>query len=391
MRKQKSKQTKQGLAGGTDNADWTRRKFIARVGGAFLSAGALGTGLLLPDAIMASVATGREVTIGTFGPSHCSATFVYARLKGLFQGGLTVNLVNYPDMGAIAKDLMSGKLDFGQLVVPLAFAMHTGSKPFTTKTPVVIPQIAGTNGSALVIRSGAPIAKPADFKGKTVASHNALSVNHLINVMFFESNGLVLDKDVKYKQVDLERVGPALKAGEIDAFVMPEPANALAEHSGSGKIYLLSKYIWPNHPCCALVCRKDFYDKNASLVADVTRSMTRAGLAINEAEDRESTIALLQSSDVYKFDKIPAPVLMSAFTPGRADFYPFPYQSSALIIIDIMKRLGLLAKDVNDKKLAGEVFLSGLSRKLMKEVGAEAPVKDHRMEKILGKIKTFGA
>ncbi len=391
MGKKSKNQAMPESAGSSDSSAWTRRKFIARVGGAVLSAGALGTGLLRPDAIMASVATGREVTIGTFGPSHCSATFVYARMKGLFQDRLTVHLVNYPDMGSIARDLASGKLDFGQLVVPLAFAMHTGSKPFAAKTPVVIPQIAGTNGSALVIRSGAPIAKPADFKGKTVASHNALSVNHLINVMFFEANGLVLDKDVKYKQVDLEQVGPALKAGEIDAFVMPEPADALAEHTGAGKVYLLSKYIWPNHPCCALVCRKDFYDKNATLVADVTRSMTRAGLTINEAENRESTIELLRSSDAFKFDKVPAPVLKNAFTPGRADFYPFPYQSSALIIIDIMKRLGLLAKDVNDKRLAEEVFLSGLSRKLMKEVGAEAPAKDHRMEKILGKLKTFGS
>lgn len=385
-KKQGNKEKKRNAVDST----WTRRKFMRCVGGLILSSSAVGMGLLRPDSIMASVATGREVTIGTFGPSHCSATFVYTKLKGLFQQDrLTVNLINYPDMAQIAKDLESGKLDFGQLVVPLAFALHTGAKPFTAKTPVVVPQIAGTNGSALVIRKGVPIAGPADFKGKTVASHNALSVNHLINRMFFEANDLALKKDVKFKQVDLEKAAQALKSGEIDAFVMPEPTDALVEQSGIGKVYLLSKQIWTNHPCCALVCRKDFFDRNVSLVEAVTRHMTKGGLTINETENRVSMIELLQSTSDYKFDKIPVDVLKHAFVPGRADFYPFPYQSSALIAIDIMKRLGLLASDVDDKKLAGEVFLSDFSRKIMKDLGAKAPESNYRMEKILGKLKAF--
>lgn len=366
----------------------TRRKFLQRMGGLVIASSAAGMGLFKAEPLFASV--GREVTIGTFGPSHCAATFVYTKLKGMFrQERLRVNLVNYSNMAEIAADLASGKLDFGQLVVPLAFAMHTGSKPFGAKVPVVIPQIAGTNGSALVIRSGSPIMKPADFKGKTVASHNMLSVNHLINVMFLDANDLALNKDVKFRQVDLDKVAQTMKAGEIDAFVMPEPADAMVEHQGIGKVYLLSKMIWPNHPCCALVCRRDFFDKNMSLVEDVTRFMTMGGLTINEPANRDAVVRLLQSTPAFRYDKIPADVLKKAFTPGRADFYPFPYQSSARIIIEIMKGQNLLASSVNDRALAQEVFLSDFSRKIMKELKSEPPDSDYRMEKILGKIKSF--
>jgi nitrate/nitrite transport system substrate-binding protein len=368
----------------------TRRKFIKKAGTFLLSTAAVGIGLARPESLLATVTVPREITIGTFGPSHCAATFVATKLNGFFrEEKLNVNLVNYPDMPMIAKDLASGKLDFGQLIVPLAFAMHTGSKPFATTIPVVIPQIAGTNGAALMVRKGSNILKPSDFKGRTVASHNRLSVNYLINMMFLDANGLDYQTDVNFKMIELDKVMEAMRTGQVDAFVMPEPMDAMVEQNGVGKVHLLSKYLWPNHPCCALVCKKDFFDKNTELVASVTRMMTKGGLSINEPDARGTTINLLRSTPSYRYDTVPKEVLEKAFTPGRSDFYPFPYQSSALVIIEIMKRYGLLPETVENSKLAREVFLSDFSRKRMHEIGAKPPENDFRVEKILGKIKTF--
>jgi len=367
----------------------TRRSFIQTVGGLLISSSALGTGLLQPESIFAAPRR-REINIGTFGPSHCAAPFVYTQLKDFFKSEkLKVNLVNYPTMPGIAKDLARGKLDFGQLVAPLALAMHTGAKPFNSPTPVVITQIAGTNGSALMVRNGSGIDGPKDFKGMTVASHSKMGVNYLINMMFLEKNKLDYKKDVKFKLVGLKDMIKAMKDGEVDAFVMPEPVNAMTEDKGIGRVKLLSKYLWWNHPCCSLVTRKEMFDKDRALVASVTRMMTKGGLLINEKETRGETVDFLRSTQKYRYNTIPRNVLMRAFVPGRADFYPFPYQSSALVIIEIMKRYGLLPRAVNDKKLAKEVFLSDFSRMIMKDVGAKPPKSNYRAEKILGKVKTF--
>ena len=366
----------------------TRREFLKKIGKLGIFSSAVGMGLIKPFQIMAAVS--REINIGTFGPSHCAVPFVYTKLRGFFEEEkLNVNLINYAAMPLIAQDIINGKLDFGQLIVPLVFAMHTGVKPFTTKTPVVVTQITGTNGAALMIRKGSGITKPLDFKGKTMSNHSKLSVHYLINMMFLEAHGLDYLKDVNFKIIELGKIVKAMKDGEVDTFVMPEPKNAMVEYKGIGDVYMLSKYIWPSHPCCALVTRREFFEQDRELVTAVTRAMTKGGLSANKAATREETINILQGSPEYRYDKVPKVVLMNAFIPGRSDFYPFPYQSTARVIIEDMKKYGLLPKEVDDRQLSGEVFLSDLSRQVIRELGAKPPESDYREEKILGRIRVF--
>lgn len=208
-------------------------------------------------------------------------------------------------------------------------------------------------------------------------------------MMFLESHGLNYKTDVKFKIIELDDIVDAMAKGEVDSFVMPEPKDAIVELNNIGDVYMLSKYIWPNHPCCALVTKKEFFEGNKELSASVTRALTRGGLAANEPNNREELIDALRSTSEYKYDKIAKPVLMTAFIPGRSDFYPFPFQSSARLIIEIMKKYSLLPDNVNDKKLAHEVFLSDFSRKIMKDLGANPPATNYRPEKILGKVKEY--
>ncbi len=331
-----------------------------------------------------------EIKIGTFGPSHCSVPFVYAKLDGFFkQEKLNIVLINYPNMPLIAKDLINGKLDFGQLIVPLAFAMHAGAKPFSSATPIVIPQITGIDGAALMIRKNAGIQKPQDFKQKIVSNHSKLAVHFLINMMFLEKYSLNYRKDLNVKIVELGEIVNAVKDGQVDAFIMPEPKNAMMEKMGIAKVYMLSRYLWTDHPCCCLVTKREMFKKNKELVASVTRAMTKAGLSANNPDNREETIDVLRSSEKYKFDKVAKDVLIKAFTPGRADFYPFPYQSSAMLIIEEMKKYDLLNRNIDARKMAEEVFLSDFSRSIIKEAGFEPPLSNYRTEKILGQLRNY--
>ena len=133
----------------------------------------------------------------------------------------------------------------------------------------------------------------------------------------------------------------------------------------------------------------EFFEKNRSLVTDVTRTITQSGLLVNQPDTREQTIDVLQSTSEYNYDKVPKKVLMKAFTPGRSDFYPFPYQSTALLIVEIMKKYNLLSPELKDKKIARDVFQSDLSRQIMTDLGSTPPETNFRTEKILGKLKDY--
>jgi nitrate/nitrite transport system substrate-binding protein len=108
-------------------------------------------------------------------------------------------------------------------VVPLAFAIHAGAKPFSKPIPLVITQIAGTDGAALMIRKKAGILAPADFKNKNISYRNKLSVHFLLSMMFLEKYGLGAQKDLNIKIIELGDMIQSVTAGQTDAFVMPEP------------------------------------------------------------------------------------------------------------------------------------------------------------------------
>lgn len=362
----------------------TRRQFLKSAGG--ISASILLAGdLCIGRHASAAVRAAREIRIGTFGPSHCAVPFVYAKLSRFFEEeGLNVDLINYPTMPLIAKDLIDGEIDFGQIIVPLALAIHTGAKPFKAPVPLAIPQITGTNGAAMMIRQGVNIKGPLDLKGKILANHSKLSVHFLINMMLLEGHGLVPDKDLNVKIVELGNVIDEVRNGAVDAVVMPEPKNAVMEAMGIASTFMMSRYIWPNHPCCALVTRQEVFKTDRGLVAAVTRAITRAGLMANNPDTREETVDMLRTSDKYNYNAIAREVLLRAFIPGRADFYPFPYQSSAMLIVDHMKKHGLLDHQSDSRALAESLFLSDFSRSIIEGLGEQAPHDNYRTEKILG-------
>lgn len=370
----------------------TRRELLRRTGKIILACSLPALPGFRPGGVRAEPGSRRPITVGIFTPSHCGAPYLLARAKGYFKAeGLQVELRRYQSTAQIAADLSGGRLDFGQLVTPLVFAMHTGAKPFKSPTPMVVVQITGTNGGALMIGNHSGISGPADFVGKSVAIHSKLMVHYLLFVMFLESYGLDYRKDINFKQVELDKLVGTLRDGKADAIIMPEPSDAIIEEQDYGKVYLLTKNIWPNHPCCSLASTLRYLVANREQVKAFSRALTLGALTANEPDRREELVDLLRNQPGFGYDNLPRPVLQRAFTPGRTDFQPFPYQSSARLIIEIMKKHELLDARVDGRELAGEVFLSGLSREVMRELGATPPDHDYRVEKILGRLKDYGA
>ncbi len=369
----------------------TRRELLKQTGKIILACALPTLPGFRPGLARAELGRRRPVTVGIFTPSHCAAPYLLAQTKGFFKDeGLVVELRRYSSNAQMAEELSGGRLDFAQLVTPMVFAMHTGAKPFKAATPMVVVQITGTNGGALMIGNHSNISGPADFAGKSVAIHSKLMVHYLLFMLFLESYGLDPRKDINFQSLELDKLVGALRDGKADAIIMPEPSNAIIEEHDYGKVYLLTKNIWPNHPCCSLVATKRNFVGNREQVKAFSRALTLGALAANEPDRRDELVDVLRRQTAFGYDGLSRPLLQRAFTPGRSDFQPFPYQSSARLIIEIMKRHELLDARVDAKALASEVFLSGLSREVMRELGAAPPDSDHRVEKILGRMKDYG-
>lgn len=323
--------------------------------------------------------------IGIFAPSHCAAPLIFAEHKGYFSdSGVKVELLNYPTMSALAKDLAAGRIDFGQLTAPLAFAINAGKNPLGLHHPLVLPMILGVHGSNLMIRKNSGISQPVDFKKKIIATHTKLTVHYLLVRLYLQRNGIDTEKDVTMSIVNLNDLTEQLNQGKIDAFMMPEPINALAEETGQAHTYILNQFIWRYHPCCGLASRKDFFinqDRNKMIA--LVSAITRASLRINKERNREELVSTLKRT-TYGFEAMPRKVIEMAFAFSRSSFYPFPYQSTAVLLLSMMKDYDLLPS-IDAKSTAREVFLSDFMRECLAGIGKKAPRNNFRPEIVLGR------
>ena len=163
------------------------------------------------------------------------------QVAGIFKAGPE-------EMSAFA----AGALDMG----------YVGEAPATTAVAnrvakaTVLAQV-NTEGSAIMVKKGSPIQKPADLVGKTIAIPGHSTVQDFL-----------LQKALRKFKVDPKKVSiiilkppemiGALKTGQIDGFIAWEPYPAKAKTMGVGQVLLTSNEIWKDHPCCVLIADDGF-------------------------------------------------------------------------------------------------------------------------------------
>ena len=338
----------------------------------------------IPKQVSAATARKQTVTIGIFSPSHCAAPIIFAEQKGYFKEfGLDVRLINFQTMSALAKNLLSGEIDFGQLTIPLIFSVHTGANQSRVKEKLVMPMVLGVHGSNLMISRDSGIIRPTDFRGKNIATHTKLTVHYLLVRLYLERSGVDAQTEVNMSIVKLKDLTKVLQEGKIDAFMMPEPLNALAEETNKASTYLLNQFIWRYHPCCGLAAKKMNFDTDNNKTQALIAAISKASLFINKESNRQELVALLTRTS-YGFELLPRKVIDLAFAFSRSSFYPFPYQSTAILLLRLMQNYNLLPS-TNIKDAASEVFLSDYMRGCLSKIGKRAPRTNYRPEIVLGR------
>ena len=380
-----------------------RRDFLRLVGAATAAAALaevfpMGTAKALAQAKLGPPEK-KDLKIG-FIPITCAAPIIMAEPMGFYKKyGLNAQVVKASSWAMIRDLSINKESDATHMLspMPLSISMGIGSQ----EVPYVMPAVENINGQAITLANKHKAVKnAAEFKGFKFGVPFDYSMHNFLLRYVLAEGGLDPDRDVQIRAVPPPEMVANLRAGNLDGYLGPDPFNQRAVFEDVGFIWMLSKDIWPGHPCCAFAAKREFAEKapntfKALLVAIVD--------ATQHAHDKANRKAIAAAIAPKNYLNQPVEVLEQVLTgvypdglgntktvPDRIDFDPFPYHSMAVWILTQMKRWGYLKSDVTYKQVAEEVFLAAACRDAMRSVGAKPPeTASIKHSFAIGKTKIF--
>ncbi len=339
-----------------------------------------------------------NITIG-FIPIACATPIVVSEPLGIYQKyGLNVTLKKMPNWIAVRESAIAGELDAYHMLSPMPIAMTLGLG--STAFPIKLASIENINGQSITValKHQDKIKGPADFKGMKIAIPFPYSMHNLLLRYYLASGGLNPDKDVSLEVTPPPDSVAKLAAGQIDAFLMPDNFGQRAIFEKIGFIHLLTKDLWPGHPCCSFAASQQWIDANPNTFRAVNKAIIEAAAHANAPQNR---VAVAKAIAERKYLNQPEPVLTAVLTgkfdnglgetldiPDRVGFDPYPWKSFAKWISSQLVRWKLMPQEkAKYDNIAEQIYLTDLARSLAKELGETPPSEAERVEKL--KFDTF--
>jgi nitrate/nitrite transport system substrate-binding protein len=346
-----------------------------------------------------------DLQIG-FIPITCATPIIMSEPLGFYKKyGFNAKVVKMPSWGAVRDSAIAGELDAYHMLAPMPIAMTLGlgSAAFGVK----LASIENINGQAITVaeRHKGKVNGPADFKGFTIGVPFPYSMHNLLLRYYLATGGIDPDVDVQIRPVPPPDSIAQLVAGDIDAYLMPDPFNQRAVYEEAGFIHMLTKELWPGHPCCAFAASDQWIEAHPKTFRALNKSIIEAaGYASNPANRPEIAAAISERAFLNQPVEVVEAVLTGNFEdgngntlsiPDRIDFDPYPWQSFANWISSQLVRWdlqgdGLAPKAIPDKgydSVGKDIFLTDLARELAQELGQSPPSEIYRTETL--KFDTF--
>ena len=340
----------------------------------------------------------RDLRIG-FIPITCATPIIMSEPLGFYEKyGFNAEVVKMPSWGAVRDSAIAGELDAYHMLAPMPIAMTLGlgSASFGVK----LASIENINGQAITVANKykGQVNGPADFKGFTIGVPFPYSMHNLLLRYYLATGGIDPDKDVKIRPVPPPDSIAQLVAGDIDAYLMPDPFNQRAVYEEAGFIHKLTKELWPGHPCCAFAASDEWIEQNPNTFRALNKAIIEAaGYAQDPANRPEIAQAISERAFLNQPTEVVEAVLTGNFqdglgnnreVPDRIDFDPYPWQSfanwisSQLVRWDLQgdEKVKTAIADGKYEEVGQEIFLTDLARELAQEVGLNPPEDVYREE-----------
>lgn len=295
-------------------------------------------------------------------PITDAAPLLVAYAKGFFkeEGLKTVRPRLIRNWSSLSESFISNHFNITHLLFPIPIWMR-----YKNRVPVKVLAWDHTNGSAITVKKNSGINDFSDLAGKQVAVPYWYSMHNMILQMGLRHAGLKpvikpQSASLNANEVNLFILPPpemplALLGNKIDAYIVAEPFNALAELKIKAKVMRFVGDIWQNHPCCVVVAKEPLIRQNPIFTGKVIQAITRAQLWISTHRDEaarllskngsrllpQSESVLKQALSHYSVQTYGAPsgnaIKHPEWNINRVDFQPYPYPSATRLIIEEMR------------------------------------------------------
>jgi len=253
----------------------------------------------------------------------------------------------------LTESFLTGKFDLVHMLFPIPVWMR-----FKQNIPVKVLAWDHTNGSAVTVRANSGIDRFADLAGKQVGVPSWYSMHNLVMQLGLQAQGLepVIrppGSTLGSNEVNLFVLPPpdmpqALLGNKIDAFIVADPFNALAQEKFSAKVMRYSGDIWKNHPCCVIVTHEHLIQENQIIIQKAVNAIVRAQAWCLQ-NPKETAHLLSREGDGFLpvnesvlnrvFGAIPETELVHPqWHVERIGFQPFPFPSATRFILEQMKK-----------------------------------------------------
>ncbi len=341
----------------------------------------------------------KDLKVG-FIPITCATPIIMAEPMGFYKKhGLNVQVVKASGWAMIRDLSINKETDATHMLTPMPLAITIGAG--SQAVPYVMPAVENINGQAITLANKHRAIKSAkEMKGFKFAVPFDYSMHNFLLRYVVAEAGLDPDKDIQIRVVPPPEMVANLRAGNLDGYLAPDPFNQRAVYEEIGFIWMLSKDIWPGHPCCAFAATKEFATTYPNTFQALFRAIVDATQYAHEPANRkEIAKAIAPKNFLNQPVEVVEQVLTGTFpdglgntrtVPDRIDFDPFPWHSMAIWILTQMKRWGYVKGDVDYKKIAQQVYLASECREVMKALGYKAPTQNSTKHTFaLGKTRLF--
>lgn len=380
------------------HSDIGRRSFMGMVGGT-TAAAALASVFPINEAkarILDDLGPPEKTDLNIgFVPITCATPIIMAQPLGFYERyGLNAQVIKTAGWAVARDKSLSGEYDASHMLTPMPLAMTLGAG--SVAEPYIMPAVENINGQAIVL-ANQHIDKrdPKQWKGFTFGVPFEYSMHNFLLRYYVAEFGLDPDVDIQIRVVPPPEMVANLRAGNLDGYLSPDPFNQRAVYEGIGFIHILTKDIWEGHPCCAFAAPLSFATELPNTYGALLKSIIDATQYASSPDNR---IEISEAIAPTNYLNQPVTVIQQVLTgtyadglgevqrvPDRIDFDPFPWQSMGVWILTQMKRWGYIEGDVDYKGVAEQVYLASDARKVMTDLGYDAPAENYKSHMIMGK------
>jgi NitT/TauT family transport system substrate-binding protein len=255
---------------------------------------------------------------------------------------------------------LSGKFNLVHFLNPIPIWLR-----YNHQIPIKIIAWAHINGSAILGCKTDHINSLHDLGGKRVAIPYWHSTHNVLLQIILRHVGLkpvikknfekIEDNEVNLQVLPLALMVTALKAHNIEAFIVAEPFNAQGELLADGNILRFTGDVWKNHPCCVLCMPENTINTNPVFTQKVLNATVKAQIY---AQQHKAEVAQILSKQGKSYIPVNVEVLNRAllgYDPtlytdpkailhadewcnGRIDFAPWPYPSATRFLVEAMRK-----------------------------------------------------